>query len=246
MLVEVWSDVVCPWCAIGRARLGDALERLAADGVDDVDVRWRSFELDPNRPATTDVDYVSFLAAKYRTSAAQAQEMIDRMTEAGAEAGVEFRFDRARPGNTFDAHRLLHLAAERGRQDEVKARFLAGYHTEGEPIADHGALTRLATDAGLDEAEVTEVLGSDRYAGDVRRDQAQAYEYGVGGVPFFVVDGRVGVSGAQPAEVLVRAVAQARELAAEQPTGEDAPATADHHGHPHAPGEQCVEGVCAV
>ena len=136
---KIWSDVVCPWCAIGRARFEQAVDGW--EHADEVDVRWRSFELDPGRPSTTDVEYLDMLASKYRTSREQAQAMVDRMTEAGAAEGIAFDFTNARPGNTFDAHRVLHLAAERGRQHEVKARFLAGYHSEGAPIADHGALT---------------------------------------------------------------------------------------------------------
>lgn len=249
MLVEVWSDVVCPWCAIGRSRLGRALEGLTVDDEgEDLEVRWRSFELDPHRPATTDVSYVDMLARKYRTSTAQAQAMIDRMTAAGAAEGIDFRFDIARPGNTFDAHRLLHLAAERGVQQAVKDRFLAGYHGEGEPIADHGALTRMAVEAGLEEDEVTAVLAGDRHAEAVRADEAQAHEYGIGGVPFFVVDGAVGVSGAQPPEVLREAVERARRMRDDEHRGATT-ARADgtrHEHHDHAPGEACVDGVCAV
>lgn len=245
MLVEIWSDVVCPWCAVGKARFEQALG--AYEHAEEVEVRWRSFELDPNRAATTDTDYTGMLARKYRTSREQAQAMIDRMTEAGAAEGVEFRFDRARPGNTFDAHRVLHLAADRGRQHEVKDRFLRGYHSEGVPIADHAALVDLATDAGLDGDEVAEVLASDAYAEAVRADEAQAYEYGISGVPFFVLDRRVGVAGAQPSEQLLAALRQVRDH--DDATAGDrapAPGPADHRGHDHAPDEPCVDGVCPV
>lgn len=244
MLVQVWSDVVCPWCAIGRARLGRALDALGDPTRDEVEVRWRSFELDPDRAATTDVDYVAMLAGKYRTTIDQAQAMIDRMTAAGAEDGIDFRFDIARPGNTFDAHRLIHLGAAAGRQHEVKARFLDAYHGEGAAIADHGTLTRLAVEAGLDEDEVTDVLDSDRYAQDVRADEQQAYDHGISGVPFFVVDGVVGLSGAQPPEVILEAMAEARRRTASAATGT---ADADGHAHhDHPADEACVDGVCAV
>lgn len=230
MLVEIWSDVVCPWCAIGKARF----ERALADfpHADEVEVCWRSFELDPSRPATTDVDYVSMLAAKYRTSPDQAQAMVDRMTATGAEEGITFRFDRARPGNTFDAHRLLHLAATHGRQHAVKDRFLAGYHTEGAAIADHDVLVELATEAGLDGDEVLDVLASDAHADDVRADEDEARSLGVNGVPFFVFDRRAAVSGAQPVDVLGQVLTQVHE--------------GGHLGHDHAEGEACTDEACAV
>ncbi len=237
MLVEIWSDVVCPWCAIGKRRFEQALDGW--EHADEVTVRWRSFELDPNRSGTVEGDYVDLLAGKYRTSREEAQSMIDRMTAAGAAEGIDFRFDIARPGNTFDAHRLLHLAADRGIQDRVKDRFLRGYHSEGVAIADHGALTDLAVDAGLDRSEVTRVLAGDDHADAVRADEAQAYEYGIGGVPFFVVDRQVGISGAQPPSHLRAALEQVRTAAPTQ----DAAA---HDDHAHAPGETCVDGVCAV
>lgn len=244
MLVEIWSDVVCPWCAVGKARFEQALD--AYEHADLVEVRWRSFELDPNRAATTDTDYTELLARKYRTSREQAQAMIDRMTDAGAAEGVEFRFDLARPGNTFDAHRVLHLAADRGRQHEVKDRFLSGYHSEGVPIADHGALVDLATDAGLDGDEVGDVLASDAYAEAVRADEAQAYEYGISGVPFFVLDRRVGIAGAQPSGQLLSALRQVRDHAGT--TAEDGAPTdhTSHRDHDHAPDQPCVDGVCPV
>ena len=236
MLVEIWSDVVCPWCAIGRARFETAVEGW--EHRDEVSVRWRSFELDPNREGTLEGDYATMLARKYGTSTEQAQAMIDRMVEAGAEEGIDFRFDIARPGNTFDSHRLLHLAADRGIQDRVKARFLEGYHSRGVAIAEHDELTDLAVAAGLARDEVVSVLAGGAYADDVRADEAQAREYGIRGVPFFVLDRRAGVSGAQPAEHLRDALSQVRA------TGE---AEAHHDGgHAHAAGEACVDGVCAV
>jgi len=242
VLVEIWSDVVCPWCAIGKARFEQALGQF--EHADEVDLRWRSFELDPNRAATTDTDYVSMLASKYRTSRDQAQAMIDRMTAAGADEGIAFRFDIARPGNTFDAHRVLHLAADHGRQHEVKERFLDGYHSEGAAIADHDTLVELATQGGLAAGDVREVLAGDAYSDAVRADEQQAYDYGISGVPFFVFERRVGVSGAQPSEHLLAAM---RQVTATHDSAPDQgrPADADH-GHHHAPGEACADGVCAV
>lgn len=201
MRIDVWSDVVCPWCAIGKAHLDQALERFESKG--EVTIVWHSFELDPGAPPVAEGALVDALARKYGRSRAQAQAMMDQVAERGARAGLELRFDRARSGNTFDAHRVLHLAAERGRQTETLTRFFRGYFAEGEAIGDRPTLERLAADAGLDAAEVREVLASDRYADAVRADEETARRLGVSGVPFFVFDERLGVSGAQPPDVLL-------------------------------------------
>jgi predicted DsbA family dithiol-disulfide isomerase len=207
MRVEIWSDVVCPWCYIGKRRFEQAL--AAFPHRDEVDVIWRAFELDSSAPAERTGGYADNLAAKYGVPVAQAQQMIDTMTAAAAQDGLDFHFDTARPGNTFDAHRLLHLAAERGVQDAVKERLLRATFTEGEPIGDAETLVRLVAEAGLDADEARAVLASDRYAAEVRGDERQAQAYGITGVPFFVVDGRYGVSGAQPAEALGQVLSQA-------------------------------------
>jgi predicted DsbA family dithiol-disulfide isomerase len=214
MKVEIWSDVVCPWCYLGKRRFESALMRFEHKA--DVEMRWRSFELDPGAPAVRDGDPVQRLADKYGMSRARAQAMNDQLTGLAAAEGLEYHLDKAQSGNTFDAHRLLHLAAEQGRQDDVKERFLRGYFIESEPIGDHDALARLAIDAGLDAAQVHDVLASNRFADDVRADEEQAAAYGISGVPFFVVDERYGISGAQPADVILttlrRAFAEANPL----------------------------------
>lgn len=199
--VDIWSDVVCPWCAIGKANLDRALERFAE--ADRVEIVWHSFELDPHAAVVRAGEYAEALARKYGTSREQAQGMIDRMAATGAAAGVEMRFDRVRPGNTFDAHRLIHLGADRGIQTQVKERFLRGYLSEGAAIGLPEELERLAVDAGLDADEVARVLESDTYAAEVRADEADAHRLGATGVPFFVFDGRYAVGGAQPPEVLL-------------------------------------------
>jgi predicted DsbA family dithiol-disulfide isomerase len=238
MRVEVWSDVVCPWCYIGKRRLEEALERF--DHGDDVEVVWRSFELDPSAPRAREGDYATRLAAKYRIPVGEAEAMIERMTRVGDDAGVDMRFDRARPGNTFDAHRLLHLAAERGLQDRMKERLLAATFTEGQPIGDRDTLVRLAGEVGLDEEEARGVLSSDAFADDVRADERQARAFGIDAVPFFVIDRRFGVPGAQPSDVLVGALEQAWADA----EGE-AGAEPDEVGGVAA-GPGCEDGACAV
>jgi predicted DsbA family dithiol-disulfide isomerase len=201
MRVDIWSDVACPWCYVGKRHLEDALARF--DHRDEVAVVWRSFQLDPDAPPVPESDSVTRLARKYRMSEDEARAMIDRMTRVGAADGLDLRFDRARPGNTFDAHRLIHLGARHGRQDEVKERLLAATFTDGEVISDHETLARLGEEAGLDIDEARAVLAGDDYAGDVRADLDQARAYGISAVPFFVIDGRFGIAGAQPADVLV-------------------------------------------
>jgi predicted DsbA family dithiol-disulfide isomerase len=202
MKVEIWSEVVCPWCYVGKRRFETALATFEHRA--DVEVHWRSFELDPDAPAAREGDPVQRLADKYGMSRAQALAANANLTGMAAAEGLDFHLDTARSGNTFDAHRLLHLAAERGIQDAVKERFMRGYFTESEAVGDHETLTRLAVEAGLDETEVKAVLTSDQYAADVVADEQQAAAYGISGVPFFVVDGRYGVSGAQSPEILLQ------------------------------------------
>jgi predicted DsbA family dithiol-disulfide isomerase len=215
MQVEIWSDVVCPWCYIGKRRFEAALARF--EHHDEVEVRWRSFELDPGAPQERTEPIVDHLAAKYGTTREQAQAMLDRMTATAEGEGLQFRFDLARRGNTFDAHRLLHLAADRGRQPAVKERLMAAYFTEGRPIGDVDTLVSLAGEAGLDEAEVNQTLTGDAYADAVRDDEAQARELGITGVPFFVIDRAYGVSGAQAAEVLLEVLEETSARDERQP-----------------------------
>ena len=209
MKVEIWSDVVCPWCYVGKRRFEQALRGFAHRA--EVEVVWRSFELDPAAPASRDGSYAERLAEKYGTSLPEAQQMIDSMTAAAAAEGLDFHFELARPGNTFDAHRLLHLAAERGVQDAVKERLVRATFTEGEPISDHQTLVRLVVEAGLDADQAAAVLAGDAFAPDVRADEREARDLGINGVPCFVIDRRYAVSGAQPAELLQRALEQAWE-----------------------------------
>ena len=206
MKVEIWSDVACPWCYIGKRRFDVALAQF--DHRDAVEVRYRSFELDPAAPAFCELAYLDHLMAKYRIPMAEADAMIDRMIEAGAQNGVVLRFDKAKAGNTFDAHRVLHLAAERGLQAELKERLLRATFTKGLAVADPDVLLETATDAGLDAEEVRAVITSDAYAADVRADERRAADLGITSVPFVVMDG-LGVAGAQPPGVLLEVLEEA-------------------------------------
>ena len=215
--VNVWSDIACPWCYVGKRRLEAVLARFSHR--DAVEVIWRAFELDPSAPRVGDPDlsYAGRLAKKYGTQVAQAKTMIQRMIDVAAADGLDFRFDLIRPGNTFDAHRLLHLAGLRGMQDALKERLLRAYMTEGEAIGDPAVLLRLAGEAGLDVDEAQGVLTTDAYAPEVREDEREAAELGISGVPFFIVGGRHGLSGAQPADQLLTVLERAWAEAAEAP-----------------------------
>jgi predicted DsbA family dithiol-disulfide isomerase len=205
LTVEIWSDVVCPWCYIGKRRF----EAAVAQFPHEVEYTWRSFELDPSAPPTREHGATEHLAAKYGMSLDQARASHAQMTELAAQEGLEYHFDKARGGNSFDAHRLIHLAAAHGRQDEAKERLMRAYFTEGVAIGDREQLVALSADIGLDPDETRGVLESDAYADAVREDELLARRIGIQGVPFFVLDRRYGVSGAQPAEVLVQALEQA-------------------------------------
>lgn len=216
--VDVWSDIACPWCYVGKRRLEAALARFPYR--DEVEVVWRAFELDPSAPRerSSEGTYAERLAKKYGSSVAEAEGMITRMTDVARDDGLDFRFDRIRPGNTFDAHRLLHLAGERGTQDALKERLLLGHMTEGVPIGDPETLLRLASEAGLDPDEARATLASDAFAAEVRADEDEAAALGIHGVPFFVLGGKYAVSGAQPTALLLGALEKAwQETAAARP-----------------------------
>ncbi len=198
MLVEIFSDVVCPWCAIGRARFAAALGDF--EHADAVDVVYRSFELDPDAPARRQGSMEEHLSAKYGMSVDQARRTNDHLAEVAATDGLEFHFDRAQPGNTFDAHRLLQLALERGCQTAVLDAFMVGYFRDGLAVGDTDAIAAAATHAGLAASEVAEVLAGDAYAGAVRADESRARALGITGVPFFLIEGKFAIPGAQNVE----------------------------------------------
>ncbi len=207
--VEIWSDVVCPWCYIGKRRFEAALARF--DHADAVRVHWRSFELDPDAPAVRPGGLAAWLAAKFGATPEQVRAMDDRVAAVAADEGLEYHLATARPGNTFDAHRLVHLAATHGLAEPMKERLMAGYFTESLPVGDRDTLVQLAADVGLDPEEAHSTLASDRFADAVRQDETRARTLGLTGVPTFVVDGRYGVSGAQDADVLLDLLQQAWE-----------------------------------
>jgi predicted DsbA family dithiol-disulfide isomerase len=196
MIVEIWSDIACPWCYVGKRRFEAALEGFEPD----VEVTWRSFELDPGAPASREESAAEHLSAKYGMPVEEARARQAQLAAMAAADGLEFHFDRVQPANTFDAHRLTHLAKAHGLQDAMKERLQRAYLTDGELLSDHETLARLADEVGVPGA--TEMLASDRYTAEVRDDERLAQEIGITAVPTFVVDRRVGVAGAQQPEVL--------------------------------------------
>jgi len=207
MQVEIWSDVVCPWCYLGKRRLEQALAGFAHR--DEVEIVYRSFELDPTITPGTSEATVDMLARKYGMTLAQAHDAQRQMEQRAAGDGLEFRMDGLRSGNTRDAHRLLHLAKEHGKQAELVERLHRAYFTEQGSVFDADALTELAVEVGLDRADAEKVLATGAYADAVASDEHTARELGATGVPFFVIDRRFGVSGAQPADVLRGALERA-------------------------------------
>jgi predicted DsbA family dithiol-disulfide isomerase len=207
--IDVWSDIACPWCYVGKRRLERALQTFPH--AEEVKVVWHAFELDPSAPKERDpsVSHAERLAKKYGMSVEQARQNSERLREVARGEGLAFDFEHIRSGNTFDAHRLIQLARQRGVQAAAEERFFKAYLEEGALMSDHGTLSRLAVEAGLDEGEVADVLASDQFAAEVRADQAQAREFGIDGVPCFVLDGQFAVSGAQSPQVLLSALHQA-------------------------------------
>jgi predicted DsbA family dithiol-disulfide isomerase len=219
MQVEIWSDVVCPWCYIGKRRFERALESFGHR--DEVEVVYRSFELDPDTPAGTSTPTIQVLATKYRMSVQQAYDAQRQMEERAAADGLKFRMEELRSGNTRDAHRLLHLAKANGVQADLDERLHRAYFTEEKSIFDHDSLTEIAVSAGLDRDEVSRVLAGDEYLDAVMTDEAMAQALGANAVPLFVVDRRYGFSGAQTPEAIAQVLEQAwSEAGAPRPRAE--------------------------
>jgi predicted DsbA family dithiol-disulfide isomerase len=208
MQIDIWSDIVCPWCYLGKRRFEKALS--AFEGRDQVRVAHRSFQLDAARAKGTTSSRRGMLRAKYRLSEDQVRAMDHKMEQTAAAEGLVYHLsDAGLTGNTLDAHRLVHLAASRGLEDQMLERLYKAYFTEQRSVFDIESLVSLAVEEGLDGPDVREALESERFIDDVARDVTEARSLGVTGVPFFVIDGRYGISGAQPTDVFSRALAVA-------------------------------------
>ncbi len=231
MKLEIWSDIACPWCYVGKRRFEQALASFPER--DSIEVTWRSFELDPSAPRVQPGSATEHLARKYRLPIERAEAMNANMAVQGAKEGIQFNFDRLRMGNTFDAHRLIHFAASEGRRAEMVERLFRAYFTEGAALGDRDVLAMLAADVGLDAEAARGALESGAFADAVRADEERARGFGITGVPFFAIDERYGISGAQPPEVILSALQQAWR--------EAAPAEAHAHG-----ADGCEGGSCSI
>jgi predicted DsbA family dithiol-disulfide isomerase len=207
MEIQIWSDVVCPWCYLGKRRFEHALAGF--EQRDHVRVVHRAFQLDPTMPKGETQDQLEVLTRKYGAAAQQIKAQQAELVRLAAVEGLEYHLDGGLAGNTFDAHRLIRLGLERGVQDAVVERFFRAHFTEQRSLFDPQSLIELAAEAGLDPDETRTVLKDDRYADAVEADIQQAREYGANGVPFFVIDDRYGISGAQPTQTFAGALTQA-------------------------------------
>lgn len=206
MLIEIWSDVVCPWCYIGKRRLEEALTSFAHR--DEVEIVWRSYQLDPTAPKVATESIASALGRKYGGGEDAGRQMVQQMQQVALEVGLDFSgYPDAKRVNTVDAHRVLHAAGE--LRGELKEALLRAYFVEVRDVADHDELTAIAVGVGLDETDVRRVLASDEHLAEVEADVDAARDLGAGGVPFFVVDRRYGISGAQPVEVFTQTLERA-------------------------------------
>lgn len=213
MRVDIWSDVVCPFCYIGKKRL----EHVAAEAGIELEIHWHSYELDQNAPAKHDTSNTERLAKKYGRSFAEMEEMERNVAAMAASEGIDFQWQKANSGNSFNAHRIIHLAQSKGLGNEAKEAFFHAYMTEGLAIGEREVVEEIASRIGLDNAEVEYVLDTDELADFVRHDEKIAHEQlKVTGVPFFVFDQKLALSGAQPREVFLQALQQAQSASTEQ------------------------------
>lgn len=202
--VDVWSDLACPWCYIGKRKFEEGVRRFGGE----VAVTYHSYELSPETPVDFEGSELDFLVAYKGQPREVMQRMVDQVTATAAAAGLTYDFDRLHHTNTVLAHQLLHLARERGRQPEMAERLFRAYFTEGGHIGRIESLAELAAEIGLDPDEVRRALTAEEYLPAVRADQEQARAYGITGVPFFVLDGRYGISGAQDPDTFAAALTQ--------------------------------------
>ncbi|HLS45450.1 MAG TPA: DsbA family oxidoreductase [Ornithinicoccus sp.] len=208
--VDIWSDIACPWCYIGKRKFERAVEQFSTEGRE-VEVEFHSFELSPDTPVDFEGSEVDFLVAHKGLPADQVEQMLERVGSIAESVGLHYDFDALRHTNTVRAHQVLHLAKTKGLQSELKERLLRAYFEEGRHVGRAEDLADLAAEVGLDRDEVIVALESEEFLPDVRADINQARAYGISGVPFFVIDQKYGISGAQESETFVQALGQAWE-----------------------------------
>ena len=207
--IDIWSDIACPWCYIGKRNLETGLRSFAeSDHAVPVEIEYHSFQLAPDTPVDFDGSEVDFLVGYKRIPEAQVRDMIRHVSERARDAGLDYDFDALQHTNTVKAHELLHYAKAHGLQRDMKERLLSAYFVEGRHIGRDEDLADLAAEVGLDRDDVLRSLSAEEYLADVRADESAAAANGIRGVPFFVVNGRYAISGAQPPEVFAQALAQ--------------------------------------
>jgi predicted DsbA family dithiol-disulfide isomerase len=222
--IDIWSDIACPWCYIGKRNLEQGLAALSGDDdAPEVTVTFHSFELSPDTPVDFEGDEIDFLAGHKGMPRDQVEQMLERVTSVAKEAGLEYRFDLLQHTNTVKAHELLHHAKAKGLQHAMEERLMAAYFTEGKHVGRVDDLVMLATEVGLDADETRAALEGQQYLPAVRQDQEQARAYGIQGVPFFVIDGQYGISGAQPPSTFENVL---RDLWAKRGEAQPEPASA--------------------
>jgi predicted DsbA family dithiol-disulfide isomerase len=208
--VDIWSDIACPWCYVGKRRFAEGVRRYEeAGGGRPIEVEYHSYELSPGTPVDYEGSHVDFVANHLGVGSKQAEQMLTQMTDLAASEGLDFDYDALQSTKTLKAHELLHLAKAHGLQSEMKERLMKAYFVEGRHVGRIDELADLAAEVGLDREEVVAVLTAGTYAPDVEADIAQARAYGINGVPFYVIDGKYGVSGAQDPSIFANALAQA-------------------------------------
>ncbi|MCM3631547.1 DsbA family oxidoreductase [Paenibacillus glycanilyticus] len=236
MKVEVWSDFACPFCYIGKRRLEEALGQF--EHGDQVEVEFKSFELDPNAPVEIELDVYDYLSNKYGMSREQAISNNVQLTQQAKTLGLDYRFDTMVLTNTFDAHQLTHFAAKYGKREEMAERLFKAYFTDSKHLGKREILADLAAEIGLDREEALKALEESAYKQEVRSNEQEAGQLGVRGVPFFVIDRKYAVSGAQPSEVFLQAVSKAWE--------ENKPLTViGAEGETNGTDDACADGFCA-
>ncbi|MDQ0197905.1 DsbA family oxidoreductase [Neobacillus ginsengisoli] len=238
MKIEVWSDFVCPFCYIGKRRLEEALAQFPQK--DQVEVEFKSFELDPNSPKNIDKSIHEVLAGKYGMSLEQAKQANQGVGQQAAGVGLTYHFDTMKPTNTFDAHRLAKFAKTRGKEAEVTEKLLYAYFTDSKHIGDHDTLADIAAAAGIDREETLKVLqDQNAYANDVRIDESIAQQYGISGVPYFVINQKYAISGAQPTATFSGALQQVWQEESASPVLQDLSTE-------NAEDASCADGSCAI
>jgi len=209
MKVDIWSDVRCPFCFIGKRKFEAALAKF--EHKDQVEIEWHSFELDPNAETLPDVPAAEYLANRYGKSREWAEQMQAGVTQTAAEVGLKFNLDRSIVANSFDAHRLIQLAKSEGLADEIEEALFIAHFTDGKDISDHSTLTQIGTSLGLEQTSIATMLSGPDFTDEVRRDEQTAQTIGIKGVPFFVFNEKLAVSGAQSPETFLGALRQATQ-----------------------------------